>query len=169
MVVLDRVTSNTTLSNSASETTMYTYSVPANMGAKAGEVLDLEMIMTFRNSSAADRTYTVRVKFGGTTHIADALIPLPTSAETRAGIIRVRIQNEGTTATQTITATVSISAPGSGALGTFATAPTIPPVTMIAAGTIDQTAAQTLAVSIQSDAATATQTIATQQALLVLI
>mgnify|MGYP006353206611 CR=1 FL=1 len=164
MVVLDRVTAATTLSNTASETTMYTYSVPANMGAKTGEVLDLEMIMTLLNSSGADRTYTVRIKFGGTTHNTENLIPVPTSITARAFTIRVRIQNESGS-NQYITTTVYLGPVGND-LGTVAL---MPANTLIAAGTIDQTAAQTLAVSLQSDAATSTQTITTQVSLLQLI
>lgn len=162
--VLDRVVTTTTLSNSASETTMYTYSVPANMGAKLGEVLDLEMVMTLVNFSGADRTYTVRVKFGGTTHIDEALIPVPASSTLgRPTIVRVRIQNTGTSA-QFISATITVGLPGND----WTAAPLLAPVTAVAAGTIDQTAAQTLAVTFQSDAATSTQTIVTRAALLTL-
>lgn len=162
-VVLDRVTSTTTLSNTATETTMYTKSVPANMGAKLGQVLDLELPMTFQNSSGADRTYTIRVKFGGTTHLTEALIPMPTSAAPRPASIRVRIQNTGASA-QWITAYVSV-----GLAGNDWTAPALLPFSMgIATGAVDQTAAQTLAVSVQSDAATATQEVITRAGLLTL-
>lgn len=163
MVVLNRVTSTTTLSDTAAETTMYTYSVPANMGAKLGEVLDLEMVMTILNSSGADRTYTVRVKFGGTTHVTEALIPCPSFVFARPTIIRVRIQNTGTSA-QWLSATMSVGLPGND----WSAAALLPPATSMAGITIDQTAAQTLAVSFQSDAATATQTIITRAALLTL-
>lgn len=168
MPVLNRVTADTTLSNTAAETTMYTYTVPANMGAIAGQVLELQMVVTFTNNSAANRTYTLRVKFGGTTYIADALLPLPTSINDRAGLIVVRIQNDGATNAQVITATVSISAAAGAARGDFGAAPTVGPSTMAAFGTIDQTAAAVLEVSLQSDAATATQTIVTRVALLTL-
>lgn len=164
VVVLDRVTSTTTLSNTASETTMYTYSVPANMGAKLGDVLDLEMILSFQNFSLADRTYTVRVKFGGTTHFTEALPAMASSGLLRPAVIRVRIQNTGASA-QYIIATASVGVNGND----WSVAPLLAPAHVIVAGTIDQTAAQTLAVTLQSDAATATQTITTQAALLTLI
>lgn len=163
MVVLDRVTSNTTLSNTAAETTMYTYSVPANMGAKLGEVLLLDLPMTFQNTSAADRTYTVRIKFGGTTHLTEALIPLPSSAAPRPAVIQVRIQNTGTSA-QWITAMVTVGLAGND----WTAAPILPPAYGIATGAVDQTSAQTLAVSVQSDAATATQEVITRAGLLTL-
>lgn len=163
MIVLNRVTSDTTLSNTASETTMYTYSVPANMGAKLGEVLLLDLPMTFQNSSGADRTYTVRIKFGGTTHLTEALIPLPSSAAPRPAVIQVRIQNTGASA-QWITAMVSVGLAGND----WTAAPILPPSYGIATGAVDQTAAQTLAVSVQSDAATATQEIITRAGLLTL-
>ena len=164
MVVLDRVTSDTTLTDTAAETTMYTFSVPANMGAKAGEVLDLEMIMTLQNGSGADRTYTVRVKFGGTTHLAEALPPVPTGLAARPVLLRVRIQNDGTTSSQWITSTISVGLIGND----WTAAPLLPPATAMAGTSIDQTAAQTLAVSWQSDAATATQIVTTRVALLTL-
>lgn len=164
MVVLNRVTSDVVQSNTAAETTHYTYSVPANMGARTGEVLDLEMIMTLVNNSGANRTYTARVKFGGTTHFTSALIAAPTSIAGRPMTIRVRIQNEGGS-NQYISATVFVGPTGND-LGTV---PLMPANTLVTAGTIDQTAAQTLAVTLQSDAATATQTITTRVALLALI
>ena len=170
MPVLNRVAgSATTLSNTAAETTMYTYSVPATMGAISGHVLELELLLTLLNNSGANRTYTLRVKFGGTTQIADALIAIPTSAALRSMVIRVVIQNDSTTSAQFIAATVSVSAPlavTSGVAGDFGTAPTIPPTTIMANGTINQLNAATLEVSLQSDAATATQTITTRTALL---
>lgn len=161
MIVLNRVTSTTTLSNTASETTMYTYSVPANMGAKLGEVLDLEMIVTVQNGSGADRTYTVRVKFGGTTHITEALPPAPSAGAARPCVLRVRIQNTGASS-QWLTATISLGLSGND----WTAAPLLPPASAMAGIAIDQTAAQTLEVSFQSDAATATQTVTTRAALL---
>jgi hypothetical protein len=142
---------------------MYTYSVPANMGAKAGEVLVLEMTMTLLNNSGANRTYAFRVKFGGTTHISNNLIAVPTSTSTRTMLVRVVIFNDGSTNAQSVTATVSIS----GVL-TLEEAPLLAGASRTVNGTIDQTAAQTLAVTLQSDAATATQTITTKNALLTL-
>lgn len=161
MVVLNRVTSTTTLSNTAAETTMYTYSVPANMGAKLGEVLDLEMHLTLQNTSAADRTYTLRVKFGGTTHIDGALVAVPSAAPARAMVIRVRIQNTSGS-NQWISSTVSVSHTN------WTAVPILPDASRMVAGTIDQTSAQTLEVTLQSDAATSTQTITTRAALLTL-
>jgi hypothetical protein len=168
VVVLNRVTGDTTLSNTAAETTMYTYTVPANMVARSGEMLELLMPTTFTNNSGANRTYMVRIKFGGTTHITDAMIALPTSTADRAGWIQVQIQNDGATNAQVIMATVFVSAAAAGARGDFGAAPTIVASTMIAFSTIDQTAAQVLAVSLQSNAATSTQTITTRSALLTL-
>jgi hypothetical protein len=159
MVVLDRATTDVVLSNTAAETTMYTYSVPANMGARPGQVLDLEMIMTLLNNSGANRTYTVRIKFGGTTHFTEAFVPAPTSIFARPMVIRVRIQNESGS-NQYISATVFVGPTGND----LTVAALIPPSTLVTSGTIDQTAAQTLAVTLQSDAATATQTITTRVA-----
>ena len=144
MIVLNRVTSTTTLSDTASETTMYTYSVPANMGAKLGEVLDLEMIVTVQNGSGADRTYTA-----------------PSAGAARPCVLRVRIQNTGASS-QWLTATISLGLSGND----WTAAPLLPPASAMAGIAIDQTAAQTLEVSFQSDAATATQTVTTRAALL---
>lgn len=163
-VVLNRVVADTTLSNSAAETTMYTYSVPANMGAKTGEVLDLEMIMTLLNNSGANRTYTIRIKFGGTTHFTEALAAAPASILARPVILRVRIQNEGGS-NQYISSTIVVAAAGND----WTAAPLVPLTPLVTAGTINQTSAQTLEVTWQSDNAAATQTITTRVALLQLI
>lgn len=163
MVVLNRVTSTTVLSNTAAETTMYTFVVPANMGAKLGEVLDLELPLTLLNNSGGGRVYTVRVKFGGTTHFTEALPSAASDLFARPVSLRVTIQNTGASA-QWITATISLGLPGND----WTAAPLLPPATAMAAGTIDQTAAQTLAISFQSDSASATQTITTRAALLTL-
>lgn len=171
MVVLNRVTSDTTLSNTASETTMYTYSVPANMGAKAGEWLDLRLVMSLLNNSGADRTYTFRVKFGGTTYVSDNLIAVPASAFPRSMMVSVLIANDGTASTQLVGATVTISEPSTNGVvdGGMTTAPLLPPATWLyAGGTTDQSSAQTLEVTLQSDAATSTQTIIMRNALLTL-
>jgi len=170
MVVLNRVTSDTTLSNTASETTMYTYSVPANMGARAGERLVLSLIMSLLNDSGANRTYTFKAKFGGTTYINDAMIAVPTDTFPRALMVDVFIANEGTASTQVVGATVSISAPSTNGVvyGDLSAAPLLSAATRHVAGTTDQSAAQTLEVTLQSDAATSTQTIVMRSALLTL-
>jgi len=163
MTVLNRVTATTTLSNTAAETTMYTFSVPANMGSRLGEVLDLEMPMTFQNHSGADRTYIIRIKFGGTTQFTAALVAMPTSVFARPAIFRVRIQNTGASA-QWIAATALVGPVGND----WTDAPLVPATPVVTGGTISQTAAQVLEVTVQSDAATATQTIITRAALLTL-
>lgn len=149
---------------------MYTFSVPANMGARSGEKLALSMIMSLLNDSGANRTYTFKAKFGGTTFINDALIAVPTSVFPRALMVEVFIANEGTVSTQVVGATVSISdVSANGAVyGDLSAAPLLPAATRHVAGTITQTSAQTLEVTLQSDAATATQTIVMRSALLTL-
>jgi hypothetical protein len=172
MPVLDRVTTDVAFSNSAAENTYYSFTTPANMGANAGYLLDLQLMFTVLNNSGANRTYTIRTKFGGTTYIADALIAVPTSTALRTMNIRVRVANDGTTTTQYIDTTVTVSAPlavTTGLAGDFGTVPLISEATVSNTGAITQTNSAVLALSVQADAATSSQTITLRYALLQLI
>ena len=168
-VTLNRVSADTTISNTAAESTMYTYSVPANMGAIDGQRLVLSMLCTLLNNSGANRTYTMRLKFGATTVIADAMIAIPTSTALRSFEIIVEIANDGATNAQFCKMSVSVSAPlavTTGLSGDYGTAPTEIGSVIMNTSALDQTVSQTLAVTIQADAATATQTITMRNALL---
>lgn len=170
--ILDRLTSDVAFSNSAAENTYYTFTAPANMGANSGYLLDLQMMFTLLNNSGANRTYTLRTKFGGTTYVDDALIAVPTSAALRTMNVRVRVANDGSTTTQWLDTTVTVSAPlavTTGLSGDFGTAPLISEASIANSGAITQTNSAVLAFSLQADAATATQTITLRYALLQLI
>lgn len=172
MLLLNQTFSDAAFSNSAAENTLYTFTVPANMGSDLGEMLDLQLMCTLLNNSGANRTYTLRIKFGATTVIADALIAVPTSTALRTMNIRVRVANDGATNAQYIDATVTVSAPlavTTGLAGDFGTVPLISEATIANTATLDQTTALALAVTIQADAATATQTVTMRYALLQLI
>lgn len=164
-IVQDAVTADTTVSNSATETTIYTYSVPANTLGTNGH-LRLTLLATLLNNSGANRTYTFRGKFGGTTLIDDAAIALPASAAARTLKITLDLYGDGATNAQVMAMTIEASAVlgvTSGLGGDYGTAGTMPPSTIIGnLSTFDQTGAGTLLVSVQSDANTATQTLVTR-------
>jgi hypothetical protein len=64
--ILDRVTTDTTVTNTASETSVYSFSVPG--GTLATNIaLRLTIFATYTNSSGSTDTFTVRLKYGATT------------------------------------------------------------------------------------------------------
>lgn len=62
----NKVTSTTTVSNTVTETTIYTYSIPANTFAPF-KALRLTLFGILLNNTGADRGVTFRVKSGATT------------------------------------------------------------------------------------------------------
>ena len=63
---LDTDVSPVTVSGTAAETSIYSYSVPANT-LSTDKVLRLTMVGTYLNNSGANRTVTLRLKYGATT------------------------------------------------------------------------------------------------------
>lgn len=59
-------TDSAVLVSSVTETTLYTYTVPANT-LKTGNILRVNYFMEYLNNSGAPETVTVRFKYGGTT------------------------------------------------------------------------------------------------------
>lgn len=74
--ILDRDVTTADVANTAVETTVYTFSVPANT-LSTNRALRLTLIGDIFNNSASSETFTVRVKFGGTviaTHTQGTLV-----------------------------------------------------------------------------------------------
>lgn len=65
---LDRKTSATTINNTAAETTIYSYTIPAGTVDADGE-LRLTLLSEFLNNTGSNRGLTIKVKLGGTTVI----------------------------------------------------------------------------------------------------
>lgn len=101
-VVIDRVTANgTDLANSNSEQTLYTKAIPAGtMGAD--RQLRLVIVGRYKNASGSASTLTVKVKFGGSTHLNDATASIATNGSERSFELVVNVFAKGNQTTQTI-------------------------------------------------------------------
>lgn len=66
---LDLDPSNTVITNSVTETTIYTFSISANTLATANQ-LRLKVISNYVNTTAGDDNVTLRLKYGATTLVA---------------------------------------------------------------------------------------------------
>ena len=65
-LAIDRDVSITNVSNTTTETTVYSFSVPANT-LETNRALRLTMAADYLNNSAGSDTFTIRVKYGATT------------------------------------------------------------------------------------------------------
>lgn len=138
---------------SATETTLYSVTVPANSMGANGIV---RMIITgyYKNNSAAGDTFRMRVKFGGTTHYSDLTGAITANAQLHPFYIEVLVQNKNATNSQWIAVRHGMNFAGAttgiGDIGTvagqFTTTVASDPTSLPA---IDTTAAATLAVTIQ--------------------
>jgi len=141
-----------TYSNSAAETTIWTYTLPAGVLGASDQLL-LVLFLSILNSSGAIRTITNRFYFGGTQITAPQDFPFNTGT-TSAAEIHVSIKNNGATNAQKVVHKWSCAndtfATADGAFGTAAK---------------DTTLAQQIKFTLQSDVATATQTFNQQLAL----
>jgi hypothetical protein len=158
--VLNSEATNVTISNTAAESTMYAYTMPANTLAMAGSIVRTRQVATLNNASGATRTYTLRMKLGATTVISDGL-PVPDGGGTRAFIIDTETRYDAASNAQVNTMTITPTASDTAATGTgsFSAAGIGPSLVVASTSAVDMTAAVAIAVTVQSDAATATQTI----------
>jgi len=107
--VLSRDASEQTVSNSTTETTVFTYTVPAGtMGTS--QQLRFIAYGTYLNNSGSDGGITWRLKLGGTTFATLGITPLTTSASNRGWVLEGYISNQGAANAQRSHAIVRISA-----------------------------------------------------------
>lgn len=154
--VLDRKSSATTLNNTAAETTVYSYTIPASTVSATGE-LRLKLFGEFLNNSGSGRGYTLKVKFGGTTVInyTTGATAVVTSATRRSALVLVTVSATGSTSGQIVTVEHSLASPAAvyGTLTTgvgFSTSSAYN-VAQWNSGALtkDMTASQTLEVTVQ--------------------
>lgn len=145
---LDTSVSTATISNSAVETTLYTYSV-AGGTLSTNKILRVVVSGTYLNNSAANRTVTIRLKYGATTMIAVATGNIATNANTGTFTYTFLLMAHGSTAVQ--------QAYLVGVHETGASAKVV--ITDGGVAAIDSTATQSLVVTAQLSASTATQTL----------
>ena len=159
---LDRVINAVIFTSSVAESSIYTYTLPANRLGTRGTVRG-KLNCTLRNSSGVNQTYTLRLKFGGVTNLQDMTIAVPAAAgaaDLRSVIIEFEITAYNSTTTQLQVMRVEISsifAGAGGISGDWGAAPLLAPTTMIGTSGITTTNACVIDVTIQAAAATAVQ------------
>lgn len=137
-----------TVSNSVTETTLYTYSIPANQ-LGTDKVLEGLVEGTYLNNSAANRTVRVRVKYGATTILDKTSGNLGTSATSGTFSINFYLANQGANNVQQAYMYCSFES-GANVSVDF---------TDRGVAAIDSTTTQSLVVTVALTNATATQTI----------
>lgn len=154
----DTSSSNVTVTNTATETTIYTYSVPANT-LGTNRALRFTLNGTYLNNSAANRTVTVRVKYGATTILTKVSPTIPTSATTGSFAIEGFVAAQNSASIQTGYMWVSFE--GGDDITRW--------VDDKGSAAEDSTGALNLVVTVQLSSATATQTIVQRFATLELL
>lgn len=148
--VLDRDVTQQESSNTTSEVTIYTFNVPANT-LSTNKALRLEVQGDLLNNTASTETWTIRVKFGGTTIASYAPTTITVNATRRPWWLTSKIVAGNATNAQRAMTHVWLGTPqANGNIGGD--------LTHDAAGrhdalAIDSTAQQTLAVTVQHSAA----------------
>lgn len=145
---IDTDSAAVTVSNTTAETSIYSYSLPANTLGTEG-ILRIVVSGTYLNNSGANRTQTVRFKYGGTTMINVTSGNIATSATTGTFTYTFYLMAHGATNVQQAWFT------GTHESGTGVK------VILDDGGTaaVDSTSSQTIDVTVDSSAATATQTL----------
>lgn len=159
--VLDRVIADTAITNTVTETTLYTKTV--DHSDINGKVLRLTLAGTYLNNTGATSTPTLRIKFGSTTIVSPNTLAYATSASLRQWRIAFELTSR-TTATQELTgidwwtsASGAISSPSQAQSAMYEGT---------AAETTSGTGTKALTVTWQHDAASANLTITLKTAVL---
>jgi hypothetical protein len=153
--VLDSKTSSTTISNTVTETAIYSYTIPGGT-LGASDALSLTLLSEFLNNSGTTRGFTIRVKFGGSTVIDFSTgNNFGSSATRRVGSIEILVNARGSTSAQmvTLSASVPVLTPVFGTVntGTGTTMSTADNTLRLHSGalSVDTTSNQTLEVTIE--------------------
>jgi hypothetical protein len=148
--LLNRDVTQQESSNTTSEVTIYTFAVPANT-LGTDKVLRLEVQGDLLNNTGATVTWTIRVKWGGTTIASFAPTNVTTSAARRAWWLSVKLAAGNATNVQRAMTRIDLSE--AHANGTV-TGPNLHTVLgRHDALAVDSTAQQTLEVTVQHSAA----------------
>lgn len=172
---LDRTTTAVTVTNSTTETTIYTYTIPGGTVDANGE-LRLTLLNEYLNNSGANRSLTIKVKLGGATVMEDTTGNIGASALNRIINLEVRVSALGATNSQKV-ALFGVIPAASGAVGTVTTGTGMATTIItslnwssgLTALTQDMTASAVLEVTVTHPSTTATQTWTTYAATLELL
>jgi hypothetical protein len=125
-IPIDRDTTRTTVvSNSNTEATLYSYTVPANL-LGTDRILKMTVLGAYINNTGSNQTLRVRYKFGGAEMWNDVTANAASNANERGFRFEFWIANQGTTNSQTGGGTAFIggtgaASAGSGDLGSYVT------------------------------------------------
>jgi hypothetical protein len=152
--VVDRVTNTALVENTTTETTVYSFSVPADHLGTHG-CLRLSMICDVKNLSGSPQTIRVRVKFGGSTRIDDSTPTIASSSAIRNVQFKFELRNKGSASLQIMSAVLGIGAPSAAnaGQGDWGSANEMDFREMQAEHTADTTSPQTLEVTVELSAA----------------
>jgi hypothetical protein len=156
--VFGRAGRATVVSDSTSETSLYSTTVDAGVMSTDG-IVHLMITGAYTNSTGANQTLRVRVKFGGVELWNDVTGNATTNANEHGVRIDLFLANDGAANSQTLTGDIDIggvggATTGSGDLGNDEIQSTAI-ITTPSASTVDTTSAQTLEVTVQLSTATA--------------
>lgn len=163
---LDVVTAETSVTDTTTETTVYTFEVPANT-LSTNNLLRLRIGFYYLNNSGANKRATVKVKYGATTMVTCQTDLLEDSASARYGYIDVALKGDGATNAQEA---VMIGLGLRSSSGTIDVGDIVTHFAVSGGGTAaeDSTGALNLVVTVTHDAAHASTTFTTKSATLVL-
>jgi len=144
-VIIKADTTETAFSNSAAENTYYTYSLPGGI-LGINDAIRMTAWVSILNNSAAPQTYTFRYKYGGSTLHAFGLT-LTNNASAQGTLAQCIMKNAGATNSQKGIGVFNADFINNWVVGGIGTS------------AIDSTVNQNIVLTIQSSAATATQTV----------
>lgn len=166
--VLDHKTATTTINNSASETTLYSFSVPGGT-LSTNRVIHFSATGSVLQNSGSPQTYTIRAKYGATTFAGIAVLNIPSANATGPLNLDCEVMATGATNSQAAKCRLEVAYNsgnfnGSGTAGADMSATNITQVIVLVPSVhvsmaIDSTTAQTLVVTGQMSAANASMTI----------
>ena len=155
--------------NSVAETSLFSFSVPAN-ALGTNRMLRLTLFGDYLNNSGATRTVTFKAKYGATTLFNDATLALAASASRRPFRFELQLANQGATNAQVLSGLISLGLAGgtTSGLGDLSALPALMNH-IFGASVEDSTAAKTLDVTATHSAANASISIRRQYACLELV
>jgi hypothetical protein len=166
---LSRAASLLDVVNSVAETSLFSFSLPANL-LGTNRMVRLTLFGDYLNNSGATRTVTFKAKYGATTLFNDVTLALAASASRRPFRAEVELANQGATNAQVLSGLISLGLPGgtTSGLGDLSGLPVLVNH-LFGSSAEDSTAAKTLDLTVTHSAASASLSIRRQYACLALV
>jgi hypothetical protein len=152
----------TIVSDSTSETTLYSAAIPAD-ALGVTKVAHVMVCGAYKNTTGANQTIRIRVKFGGATVYDDTSPVAASNANERGFRINLWLRNNGSTNSNVLGGVIDIGGTGAATAGSGDLASdeilSTALVTTPTASTIDTTSDQTFEITVQLSTATAGATV----------